>query len=322
MASASTEQTIVLSESDKKAVQKNRRKRQNLGRIILANSTRIDEVVGVGGRFEGRIVVFQADSAGPHIENTFVIEFDKMCEEEGWYKENQAPQMPHMNICDLSVFPAMSRRHCHLARASGGLHVLKEDQIWETAEEVWATLLNSKIASAYVHAYRIAEEVVRLKGDNRFLGERSGLSFGVRSEFNETVVGLSRRDGKNLPAPLRQREHKRPRPAVEEIAVERETDGDDGAAVGGVGDVGDVTAVSGVGDVGVGIVDCQGGGTIIIAGGDDPPSLVPEVTDMARRHALARAHALGLPPPPPLPYPPSLEPKDEMVDEIGMVEEA
>ena len=104
--------------------------------------------------------------------------------------------------------------------------------------------------------------------------------------------------------------------------MERETDGDDVAAVGGVGDVGDVTAVGGVGDVGVGIVDCRGGGRLIIAGGGDPPSLVPEVTDMARRHALARAHALGLPPPPPLPYPPRLEPKDEMIDEIGLVEEA
>ena len=178
----------------------------SLGRLFRNGiRKRVKELVGVGGRFEGRIVVFQADSAGPHIEKTFVDEFDKMCEEEGWYKENQAPQMPHMNTCDLIVFPAMSRRHCHLARASGGIHVLKEDQIWEAAEEVWATLPNSKRASAYAHAYCIAEEVVRLKGDNRFLGERSGLSFGVRDQFNETVLGLSRRDCKKLPAPLRQK---------------------------------------------------------------------------------------------------------------------
>jgi len=91
--------------------------------------------------------------------------------------------MTHMNKCDLSVFPTMSRRHCALARASGGLHVLKEDQIWEAAEQVWQTLPNSKIASAYAHAYCIAGEVVRQKGDNDFLGEKSELSFGVRRQF-------------------------------------------------------------------------------------------------------------------------------------------
>ena len=68
---------------------------------------RVKELVGPGGRFEGHTVIFQADSAGPHIEKAFVDEFDNMCEEEGWYKENQAPQMPHMNTCDLTVFPAM-----------------------------------------------------------------------------------------------------------------------------------------------------------------------------------------------------------------------
>ena len=291
--------------------------------------------------------------------------------------------MPHMNTCDLSVFPAMSRRHCALERASGGLHVLKEDEVWTAAEEVWRKLPNSKIASAYAHAYCIAEEVVKRQGDNKFLGERSGLSFGVRKRFHETAVGITRRDGKKIAAPKRIRELKQPNGGVaafgdvaavggvaafvnvaavggvgdvgditagvgvgvgddgrvecrvgivdcrddppslvEEIAVERETDGDDVAAVGGVGDVGDVTAVGGVGDVGVGIVDCRGGGRFIMAGGGDPPSLVPEVTDMARRHALARAHALGLPPPPSLPYPPRLEPKDEMIHDIGLVEEA
>ena len=76
---------------------------------------KVKELVSVGRKFEGYTPIFQADSAGPHIKQHFKKEFTDMCEEEGWYHEDQAPQMPHMNTCDLSVFPAMSRRHCALA---------------------------------------------------------------------------------------------------------------------------------------------------------------------------------------------------------------
>ena len=160
---------------------------------------RVKKLVCPGGKFEGYQVVFQGDSAGPHIEEGYMRIIQQMCEEEGWWWENQAAQMPHMNVLDLSVFPDMSRRHCALARASGGLCVLKEDEIWEAAEQVWRDLPNCKIASAYCHAYRIGEEVVRQKGDNRFLGERSGISFGVRGEYHETATGVERRDGKRSP---------------------------------------------------------------------------------------------------------------------------
>jgi hypothetical protein len=64
--------------------------------------------------------------------------------------------MPHMNVLDLLVFPAMSKRHSTLSRERAVLRVLKEDEIWDAAEILWQDLLSSKITSAYIQANRIA----------------------------------------------------------------------------------------------------------------------------------------------------------------------
>ena len=98
--------------------------------------------------------------------------------------------MPHLNVLDLSVFPAMSKRHTALSRERGGLHVLKQDEIWDAAKDVWNTLPNCKIASAYVSAYNIAGEVIKEKGDNTFLGKGGLPSFGIRKNYTETNDGL------------------------------------------------------------------------------------------------------------------------------------
>jgi hypothetical protein len=57
---------------------------------------------------------------------TFITEH---CERKGWYWEPQAPQMPHTNVLNLSVFPNMSKRHRNLVQERGGIHVLKENEI-------------------------------------------------------------------------------------------------------------------------------------------------------------------------------------------------
>ena len=109
--------------------------------------------------------------------------------------------MPHMNVLDLSVFPCMSRRHIKRAREKGGLKVLSEDEIWKVAEEVWRALPNFKIASGYIQAHRIAAEVVKSRGDNKFLGVGGNIHSGVRKDFTETATGLVRKDKKIIKAP-------------------------------------------------------------------------------------------------------------------------
>ena len=100
--------------------------------------------------------------------------------------------MPHMNVLDLSVFPNMSKRHAELARSSGGLHVLTENEVWEAAEKVWKKLPSSKIASGFVQARRIADKVIKAKGANDFLGSGGGgIGVGLCRDFQETRKGMT-----------------------------------------------------------------------------------------------------------------------------------
>ena len=165
---------------------------------------RVETLVGPGGEFEGFTPVFQGDNAGPHQDAVFLRGVRNHCQARGWHWEPQAAQMPHMNVLDLSVFPCMSRRHIQRARDAGGLKVLTEDEIWKVANEVWKALPNSKIASGYVQAHRIAAEVIKAGGSNEFLGVGGNIHSGVRKDFHETATGLKRRDGVHISAPAAQ----------------------------------------------------------------------------------------------------------------------
>ena len=87
---------------------------------------------------------------------------DNHCTQRGWSWHPQAPQMPHMNVLDLAVFPAMSKRHISMCRDQHGLRVLKPDEIWTAAAEVWDELPCHKIAQAFVQANRIAKKVIKM----------------------------------------------------------------------------------------------------------------------------------------------------------------
>ena len=104
----------------------------------------VRRLVGKDGRFEGYLPVWQGDSAGPHVEANFLTFLRNSFEEEGWRMEPQAAQMPHMNVKDLAVFPSMSKRHTTLARKRGDFLVLKEEEIWLAAKEVWESYQTAK----------------------------------------------------------------------------------------------------------------------------------------------------------------------------------
>ena len=163
----------------------------------------IENITAVGQRYHGYRVIFQGDNAGPHQDATFLNGVKEYCNsKQNWYWEPQAAQMPHMNVLDLSVFPCMSKRHTEASRNTGGSKVLSPDEIWENAMQVWKKLPNSKIASAYIQAYRIAGKVIKEKGDNSFCGTTGDLHCGVREDFRERKEGgLIRNDGKHIAAP-------------------------------------------------------------------------------------------------------------------------
>ena len=149
-------------------------------------------LVGPGKQYEDCHVIFQGDQAGPHEDGTFTQFVTNFCAEQGWTWQPQAPQMPHANVLDLSVFPAMSRRHSEWARKMVGTSVISTDQIWDTAEDVYDSMPNCKIASAFIQYWRIMGLVIKAGGSNEFVGRLGdeNLHTGIRIDFNETAKGM------------------------------------------------------------------------------------------------------------------------------------
>ena len=150
------------------------------------------KLVQKGGEFEYAQVIFQGDRAGPHEDGEFRKFVDEYCDEMGWKWYPQAPRMPHANVLDLSVFPAMSRRHCNLIRTTNGLRVASPDEIWKCSIDVWNKLPNEKIASAFVQYWRILGKVIKAKGGNEFVGSGGNMHCGVSNDFKATKNGLER----------------------------------------------------------------------------------------------------------------------------------
>ena len=100
--------------------------------------------------------------------------------------------MPHANVLDLSVFPAMSRRHSEWARKMVGTSVISTDQIWDTAEDVYDSMPNCKIASAFIQYWRIMGLVIKAGGSNEFVGRLGdeNLNTGIRIDVNESAKGM------------------------------------------------------------------------------------------------------------------------------------
>ena len=151
----------------------------------------VDTLVCAGGQLEGYTPVFQGDSAGPHVEADFLRTVLQMCAKKGWMWEPQGPQMPYMNVCDLCLFPSMSKEHSHLTRKTTS-SVAKTDVIWENAVRVWDAMPAATIARSFVLAWRLAVEVVKEKGGNSFL-EKGALHQNIKQDFNDTKNGITPR---------------------------------------------------------------------------------------------------------------------------------
>jgi ABC-type branched-subunit amino acid transport system substrate-binding protein len=93
-----------------------------------------------------------------------------------------------------NIIIEMLKRNPKISREFGGRRVLPEDEIWQNARDVWKELPNSKVASAYVQAYRIADKVFQAKGDNKFLGSGGSIHCGIGNDFKFIENGIERKD--------------------------------------------------------------------------------------------------------------------------------
>ena len=125
----------------------------------------VEELFGKGGKYEGYCPIFQGNNARLHHDKLFMKFVKDFCERRGWYWEPQGPQMPHINVLDLAVFPKMPRNYCELVRKRGGMRVMKEDKIWDRAERVWRNMTSCDIARSFVLSYWAAKKIVAVKGE-------------------------------------------------------------------------------------------------------------------------------------------------------------
>jgi hypothetical protein len=160
-------------------------------------------IVGVGGEWAGYTPIFQWDGAGPHTAKALVKFALEYCETKGWAWEPQSSQCPYLNVLDLLVFPALSKKHSDLLRQYTAKTVAPADRIYEAAHNVFMNDISGvDIAKAFVLAHRLQKKVISAGGGNNFLNE-GGLHCGVRADFtmNAKGTGIRRRDRKVQPAP-------------------------------------------------------------------------------------------------------------------------
>ena len=126
-------------------------------------------MTAAGAEYHGYTVVLQGDNASPHAESAFKKYLEKAFADRGWLIENQAPQSPYVNVCDLAIFPAMSKKHTHLLAEKFGFVVPKVEAIFEAAETIWSELDSCSIARAFIQARRVHNIIVRDGGKQAWL---------------------------------------------------------------------------------------------------------------------------------------------------------
>ena len=99
--------------------------------------------------------------------------------------------MPHGNVLDLSVFPAMSRIYCNLIREKEGLRAASNNDMCNCAKEVWDAIPNEKRGHAFVQYWSTLSTVIKGKGGNVFVVTVRTMHCGVSKYFNPAKNGIS-----------------------------------------------------------------------------------------------------------------------------------
>ena len=163
------------------------------------------EITGPGGSYENYDVIIQGDNAGPHREGVFSATMQRCIQDINrelggrarWMWEPQAPHMPHSNVCDLALFPSLSKRVQRLARKKfkGKQRVLSTSEIEECVLGAWKAYESCKVARTFLQAYLMMDKVIQEKGDTGFLTGGS-FHFGVGPNYVDTDKGVRRKKKK------------------------------------------------------------------------------------------------------------------------------
>ena len=166
------------------------------------------------------IIVKQEDSAGLHNNTKYCDEMEIEFHKRGWILFRQPSQSPVTNVHDACIFPMMSKNVSSIQATDYHARLLKGEELHEAVMKVWNNKKNTVAMSrAFAGHSQVVCAILAHNGDNTYLREKNGMTFGVRKMFvpdedgegvipidlapqteGETVQGvfLSERNVKNL----------------------------------------------------------------------------------------------------------------------------
>ena len=135
-------------------------------------------------------IILQEDGAGPHNEVKYNKWMDDFFDSKGWLRFNQPPQSPVTNVHDACIFPMMAKILSREQAIRFGSKILVGNQINELVREIFFDKANVVAMSrAFAANHQVALAILQHKGDNNYLKERGGLSFGIRKRFVKNPNG-------------------------------------------------------------------------------------------------------------------------------------
>lgn len=144
------------------------------------------------------IIVKQEDSAGPHQNKNYVKEMNALFQERGWILFNQPSQSPMTNVHDACIFPMMSKCLSKIQAVDYYARILKGEELHDAVMKVWNDHKHTVAMSrAFAGHSQVVCAILENNGDNNYLSEKKGLSFGIRKMFvpDEDGTGI-------IPVPL------------------------------------------------------------------------------------------------------------------------
>lgn len=133
------------------------------------------------------VLVHQMDSAGLHNDKKLNDGLEKYHRDRGWLAFRQPSQSPVTNIHDACIFPMMSKAVSNEQCLSYASHVLKSEELHKAVMRVWEDERNLiAMSRAFSGHHQIVCAIMEHKGDNNYLKDGKGMSFGIRRTFVAT----------------------------------------------------------------------------------------------------------------------------------------
>ena len=131
-------------------------------------------------------IVMQEDGAGLHTNATYLKGKRALFDDRDWLIFNQPSQSPTLNVHDFTIFPAMSKAVSREQALVYGSRVMKGEELNKAVTSVFDDRDNLPAMSrGFAGHHQVVCSVLEHAGDNSYLKEKRGTSFGVRRHFIE-----------------------------------------------------------------------------------------------------------------------------------------